>query len=83
MSRLVTQDPNTQLYYTDLGGQIQLREIIIGHRCAWTAETVRKLIGGVALPVRICKARPAFGKFEMVEQKNFKPVTVRATKQRP
>jgi hypothetical protein len=82
MGRLVVQDPTTGLYYTEFGPQIKLREVIIGHRCTWTAESVRKLIGKTEVSVRIYKARPAFGKFEMVEQKSFKRLTIAATKHR-
>jgi len=82
MGKLVTQDPRTGLYYTAFGPQIQLREVIIGHRCTWHTESTRKLIDKVELSVRICKARPAFGKFEMVEQKQVRPVTLQPTKRR-
>lgn len=70
-------DPKTGLFYTDFGPQIQLREVVIGHRCTWSIASARQLIGEVPLSVRICKARPAFGKFEMVEQLALKAVTVR------
>ena len=82
MGRFVTQDPNTGFYYTAFGQQIQLREVIIGCRCTWTARNISALIGAVDAPVRICKARPALGKFEMVEQKHFKRLTIPATKHR-
>jgi len=77
MGRLLTQDPRTGLYYMDFGPQIQLRDVIIGHRCAWTLAHVRSLLSDVVASVRICKARPAFGRFEMVEQHNVRPVTVK------
>jgi hypothetical protein len=35
------------------------------------------MIGAVTESVRICKARPALGKFEMVENRSFKAVTVK------
>jgi len=34
IARLTTPDPRTGLYYTDFGPQMQLREVIIGHRCS-------------------------------------------------
>jgi hypothetical protein len=82
MGKCITQDPKTGLYYTDFGPQIQLREVIIGHRCAWNAASTRDLIGKVEMTVRICKARPAFGKFAMVEQNDFRPLTVGPAKRR-
>jgi hypothetical protein len=77
LAALKTPDPKNGLYYTDFCPQVQLREVIIGHRCAWTIAHVEQLLGDVAAPVRICKARPAFGRFEMVEQGLMRPVTVR------
>lgn len=76
-SELRIKDPVTGLYYVDFGTQLALREVIIGHRCAWTAAAVRSMFGTVSATVRICKARPAFGKFEMVEDKQVKAVTVK------
>ncbi len=77
---LKTADPLTGLYYTDFGVQLQLREVIIGYRCSWSVPKSRTLVGEVHWPVRICKARPAFGKFEMIEQRRVKPVLVMPTK---
>jgi hypothetical protein len=76
-SELKQKDPITGLYYVDFGAQVALREIIIGHRCSWTVATVRPLLGSAAQPVRICKARPAFGRFEMVENRSVRAVTVK------
>jgi hypothetical protein len=79
-SELNEKDPITGLYYVDFGAQVTLREVIIGHRCTWTAATVRPMLGSVTESVRICTARPAFGKFEMVEGKRVKGVTMKPTK---
>jgi hypothetical protein len=73
---LKTKDPVTGLYYVDFGPQLALREAIVGHRCTWTAHAIRPMLGAVTDPVRICKTRPAFGRFEMVENRLFKPVTI-------
>jgi hypothetical protein len=82
MGGLKTRDPKSELYYTDFGPQIQLREVVIGHRCNWTPLSTSTLIGKVDASIRICKARPAFGEFEMVEQKQVRPVIVRLKKPR-
>jgi hypothetical protein len=82
MGNLLTQDPSTGLYYTDFGPQVQLREIVIGYRCTWSIAITREMAGEVDAPVRICKARPAFGKFKMVEQQQVKPVTIKPLKRR-
>lgn len=69
-------DPRTGLYYTDFGEQLQMREVIIGCRCAWSVSNVQSMIGELPWSVRICKARPAFGRFEMVEQQQVRPLIV-------
>jgi hypothetical protein len=79
-AHLRTKDPVTGLYYTNFGEQTHLREVVIGHRCSWTIPKTRDLIGKTEHPVRICKARPAFGRFEMVEQQLAKPYTVKPSK---
>lgn len=77
---LKVKDPKTGLYYVDFGTQLTLCEIVIGHRCPWTAHGIRPMLGAVTDPVRICRARPAFGRFEMVENKQFKGVTIKPRK---
>ena len=77
LSDLKTKDPKAGLHYLDFGPQVQLREVIIGHRCSWTIAKTRKLIRDVAASVRICKARPGFGKFEMVERKDVRAATIK------
>jgi hypothetical protein len=80
LAKLETADPISGLYYTDFGSQMQLRSVIIGHRCTWTTMKVVELLGQVVEPVRVWKARPAFGRFAMVEQHQVKSVTVRPPK---
>lgn len=80
LAELKIPDPKSGLYYTDFGPQVQLRAVIIGYRCGWTTAKVVDVLGQVAAPVRVWKARPAFGRFAMVEQHEVKPVTVRPPK---
>lgn len=82
MGALKTVDPTTGLYYTDFGSQVRLREVIIGHRCTWTVPGTIKALGTVETPVRVFKARPAFGRFEMVEQKDIRAMTAKPPKDR-
>jgi len=77
LAKLTKPDPKNGLYYTDFEEQVQLRDVIIGYRCSWTTADVEVLLGAVSAPVRVCKARPAFGRFAMVEDNQIKPVTVR------
>lgn len=78
-SELRTADPVTGLYYVDFGPQLALREIIIGYRCGWKVATTRSMLGDVTQPIRICKARPAFGRFEMVEDRRVTPIMVKSS----
>lgn len=81
LSQLKTPDPVNGLYYTDFGQQVELRAVIIGHRCTWTPGNVATMIGGhVTAPVRVWKARPAFGRFAMVEQHKMPTLTIKPPK---
>jgi hypothetical protein len=80
LAPLTTPDPKSGLYYTDFGAQVQLREVVIGYRCNWTTAYAGKFLGNVVAPVRVCKARPAFGRFEMIEQGLVRPITVKPKK---
>lgn len=80
LAALKIPDPKNGLFYTDFGPQIQLRAVIIGHRCTWTTAKAAELLSEVAAPVRISKVRPAFGRFSMVEQHQVKPVVLRPPK---
>jgi Protein of unknown function (DUF2971) len=77
MGSLKTQDPETGLYYTEFGPQVALAEVIIGYRCPWTTARTKLLIRSPDGPVRIRKARPAFGRFGMVEDKSIPVITVK------
>jgi hypothetical protein len=79
-SALKNKDPITGLHYVDFGPQVALREVISGYRCTWTTSIIRSMLGTVTQPVRIRKARPAFGKFEMVEDRRIKAITVKPKK---
>jgi hypothetical protein len=81
LSQLKMPDPSNGLYYTDFGQQVELRAVILGCRCTWTTDKVVKVIDRhVTAPVRIWKARPAFGRFAMVEQHEMTSETVRPPK---
>lgn len=80
LAGLKAPDPKNGLYFTDFGSQVELRAVVNGHRCSWTTARVVGLLGQVVAPVRVWKARPAFGRFAMVEQHSVKPVTVRPPK---
>jgi len=81
LAHLQTPDPTNGLYYTDFGEQATLRAVIIGARCNWTTDKVARLIEDQATePVRIWKARAAFGRFAMVEQREVPAVTIKPLK---
>ena len=80
LASLKTPDPENGMYFTDFGPQVELRAVIVGHRCTWTTTKVLELLGEVAAPVRVWKVRPAFGRFSMVEQHRVKPMVVKPPK---
>ena len=80
LAKLEVPNSKNGLYYIDFGSQVELREVVIGHRCVWTLAKVVSFLGQVVSPVRIWKVRPAFGRFEMVAQHLFTPATVRPPK---
>ena len=82
LAELKTPDPANGLYYTDFGPQVQLRDVIIGHRCTWSTSKVVGMLDQVVAPIRLWKVRPAFGRFAMVEQHQVKAVTVRPKRAR-
>ena len=58
-----------------------LREIIIGIRCEASVRDFASLVIDPIKPVEIFKARAAFDSFEIVRQKQVKPIVVKPRKQ--
>lgn len=56
-------------YYADFGNALMLREVIIGVRCHTLQEEIATWIGDIGHDVEIRKARLAFKKFKVVEQR--------------
>lgn len=73
---LTHQDVTTGFYFVDFGTQLILREIILGCRNSVPVGQIAKLVRGNPQQVRVCKARPAFHEFAMVENKRIKAINV-------
>lgn len=71
LAHLEVCDPKTALFYHDFDHQLVLRELILGCRCPWSDADARRYLGAVSAVVHVLKARPAFGRFEMVERQDF------------
>jgi len=78
LANLQHQDPDTGFYYVDFGPQLTLREVILGCRNPTPVGRVAKLVRNNHASVRVCKARPAFQEFAMVENKSIKSINVPA-----
>jgi hypothetical protein len=60
------------LYFTDFTDQLQLREVIVGPRCDIPLQRVVDLVASFSAPVHVVKARIAFTKFSVVEDRRFR-----------
>lgn len=60
------------LYFYDYSEDIELREVILGARCNLPIEKTRQLVSGFASKVHVKKARIAFTKFGVVEDRSFR-----------
>jgi len=74
IANLEDKDERTGFYYVDFGPQLMLREVILGCRNPTPVGQVAKLVRNHHAAVRVCKARPAFQEFAMVENKSVKPI---------
>jgi len=66
-------------YFQEFCEGFALREVIIGARCKLSPSEVAALVGAIDHEVIIKKARPAFRRFEIVEQKLVEPVIIGKT----
>jgi hypothetical protein len=76
IANLQQKDEGTGFYYVAFGPQLTLREVILGCRNPTPVGQVAKLARNNHASVRVCKARPAFQEFAMVENKSIKPISV-------
>lgn len=80
MAELKDQDADGH-YYADFGETLTLREVVIGVRCETPQLEVASWIGEIGHDVEIRKARLAFKRFKVVEQR-MQPAIVAGTKER-
>jgi hypothetical protein len=57
------------LYFREFGDDLSLCEVIVGARCSLSRREVKDALGSMAKRVRLIKGRPAFTRFEIVEDK--------------
>lgn len=62
-------DPNG-LYFLEFDHQVELREVIVGHRSTVSRAEIAQELGRLAPQVTTYKARLAFRSFDVVRQKN-------------
>ena len=66
---LEKKDPSG-FYFTDFKGNMELKEVIIGHRCLLSTKQVAKYLCAYKSKVTIIKSRIAFTKYEVVSNKS-------------
>jgi hypothetical protein len=76
IGKLEHQDPATGYYFVDFGPKLILREVILGCRNDTPVGDIAKLARNNDASVRVCRARPAFQEFAMVENKRIKAINV-------
>lgn len=76
IARLEHQDPVTGHHFLDFGPKLTLREVILGCRNDTPVGAIAKLVHDNEASVRVCRARPAFQEFAMVENKRIKALNV-------
>jgi hypothetical protein len=69
---LKDKKPEHGNYFEGFSNHLKLIEVILGHRCDISLETIKKLTGQFADPVYVLKTRLAFTKFQVVEDKSFR-----------
>lgn len=68
------------MYHIPFGASIQLREVIIGAKCAFSPFDLAPFILPQETSVRISKARAAFKEFKMVENRRYKFLDIPAAR---
>lgn len=74
-----TQSPRPDFFYEQFSPDFELREVILGARCARTRHEMQKLLFATTESIGIKKARPAFRSFDMIEHYPNQRVTVHPT----
>lgn len=60
------------VYFIPFDEKLQLREVILGPRCDLPVNLVRNLVGGFSQKVVVTKARIAYTKFGIVENRKYR-----------
>jgi hypothetical protein len=66
---LQNADEKTGLYFVDFSSALDLKEVIVGHRSTVSRRELRRALGRAADAVDVCRARLAFGSFDVVRQR--------------
>jgi hypothetical protein len=83
MAKLEEQDPKTGLFYVDFGPDLQLREVILGHRNTTPVGQIAKTVGRYSHAVTVSKARAAFNEFAIVRNQAVKAVSTKPIRPAP
>jgi hypothetical protein len=69
LSVLLENASESGMYFESFGDVLQLREVILGPRCELPIDEMRQMISGFTPAVKVIKARIAFTRFEVLENK--------------
>ncbi|MBL4607411.1 MAG: DUF2971 domain-containing protein [Pseudomonadales bacterium] len=67
---LPLEQPSQEFYYSEFSEKLQLARVIVGAESKLSRSDIAKALGSLKENVEVFKARPAFTRFEMVENKD-------------
>lgn len=70
LANLETYDPDYRIWYKRFGGDLRLREVIVGPASEITRAQLAEQLGDLARDVRSFKARWAFRSYQVVRQRH-------------
>jgi len=59
------------LHFVPFGKDLQLKQVVLGQRCARSRADIVEALGALVQEVKIMKARAAYDKFQMVEDESW------------
>ena len=65
------QHEENGLYYLEFDEKLQLAEVLIGAKCSLPKSAIERALGSLASKIKIKKARAAYDRFKMTEDKDW------------
>lgn len=72
------QHEENGLHYFEFDDNLQLVEVLIGARCSMPRSAIERALGSLASQIKIRKARAAYNRFKMIEDKDWAALVANA-----